>query len=54
MTVLVDSQVSDRCPWATFYAPNFEKVGRAYFFWLVCVCVCVWVGGWVRLLTLER
>ena len=24
-----------------FYAPNFEKVGRAYCFWLVCVSVCL-------------
>ena len=29
------------------YAPNFEKVGRAYCFRLVCVCVYGWVGGWV-------
>ena len=26
---------------ATYYAPNFEKVGRAYCFRLVCLCVCV-------------
>ena len=25
------------------YAPNFEKVGRAYCFRLVCLCVCEWV-----------
>ena len=37
----------------SFYAPNFEKVGRAYCFRLVCVCVCVCVcvggcvGGWL-------
>ena len=24
-----------------FYAPNFEKVGRAYCFRLVCVSVCL-------------
>ena len=24
-----------------FYAPNFEKVGRAYCFWLVCLSVCL-------------
>ena len=35
------------------YAPNFEKVGRAYCFWLVCLSVCVGVSGWVRLLTFE-
>ena len=29
----------------SFYVPNFEKVGRAYCFWLVCVCVCVGGGG---------
>ena len=34
------------------FAPNFEKVGRAYCFWLVCVsvclsvCVCVSVNFW--------
>ena len=26
-----------------YYTPNFEKVGRAYCFRLVCVCVCVCV-----------
>ena len=26
-------------PTSHFYAPNFEKVGRAYCFRLVCVCV---------------
>ena len=26
-----------------FYAPNFEKVGRAYCFRLVCLCVCLCV-----------
>ena len=25
----------------TYYAPNFEKVGRAYCFWLVCLSVCL-------------
>ena len=29
----------------SFYAPNFEKVGRAYCFWLVCLCVCGGGGG---------
>ena len=32
-----------------FYAPNFEKVGRAYCFRLVCLSVC----ACVRLLTFE-
>ena len=32
-----------------FYAPNFEKVGRAYCFGLVCLSVCVCV----RLLTFK-
>ena len=31
------------------YAPNFEKVGRAYCFRLVCLSVC----ACVRLLTFE-
>ena len=57
VTVRVDSQGSDRYPLTTFYAPNFEKVGRAYCFRLVClsVClsVCVCVCACVRLLTFE-
>ena len=38
----------DLCLLVPFYAPNFEKVGRAYCFRLVCVCVCGWVGASVN------
>ena len=34
---------------STYYAPNFEKVGRAYCFRLVCVSVCLCVCVSVRL-----
>ena len=30
-----------------FYDPNFEKVGRAYCFRLVCLSVCACVSGCV-------
>ena len=41
------------CNCEVHYAPNFEKVGRAYCFRLVCLSVCLSVCACVRLLTFE-